>query len=158
MGGTRKIRQQGPDNFFNHQRTSKTAVRTLPEKQLNQGDPYQYFLGKLKPLVIFHGVGEGSGPPPPLPSRSTNLTQQKQPPGLSLFCKQVKKRSSTHDKRFHRECEGRIDKSVPRIAVWHHEACRVMTNGDHEGRIFLSYPHTNNGFFFLLTNASIYLF
>ena len=28
------------------------------------------------------------------------------------------------------ECEGRIEKSVPRIAVWHHEACRVMTIGD----------------------------
>ena len=40
-----------------------------------------------------------------------------------------------------------IEKSVPRIAVWHHEACRVMTNGDPEGWIFLSYPHTNNGSF-----------
>ena len=56
------------------------------------------------------------------------------------------------------ECEGRVEKSVPRIAVWHHEACRVMTNGDPEGRIFLSYPHTNNGFFFLLTTVFIYLF
>ena len=27
----------------------------------------------------------------------------------------------------------------------------MMTNGDPEGRIFLSYPQTNNGFFFLLT-------
>ena len=26
----------------------------------------------------------------------------------------------------------------------------MMTNGDAEGRLFLSYPHTNNGFFFLL--------
>ena len=33
-----------------------------------------------------------------------------------------------------------------------------MTNGDPEGRIFLSYPHTNNGFFFLLTTVFIYLF
>ena len=33
-------------------------------------------------------------------------------------------------------CDGRIKKSVPRIAVWHHEACQVMTNGDSEGRIF----------------------
>ena len=49
------------------------------------------------------------------------------------------------------ECEGRIEKSIPRIAVWHHEACRVMTNGDPEGRIFLSYSHTKNGLFFLLT-------
>ena len=53
--------------------------------------------------------------------------------------------------RIYQECEGRIEKSVPRIANWHYEACRVMTNGDPEGQIFLSYPHTNNGFFFLLT-------
>ena len=33
-----------------------------------------------------------------------------------------------------------------------------MTNGDPEGRIFLSYTHTNNGFFFLLTTVFIYLF
>ena len=50
--------------------------------------------------------------------------------------------------RIYHECEGRIEKSVPRIAVWHHEACRVMTNVDPEGRIFLYHPHTNNGLFF----------
>ena len=55
------------------------------------------------------------------------------------------------------ECEGRIEKSIPRITVWHHEACQVMTNGDPEGQIFLSYHHTNNGFFFLLTTVFIYL-
>ena len=49
--------------------------------------------------------------------------------------------------RIYHKCEGRIEKSVPRIAVWHHEACRGMTNYDLEGRIFLSYLHTNNGFF-----------
>ena len=52
-------------------------------------------------------------------------------------------------------CEGGIDKSDPRITDWHHEACRVMADGDHEGRIFLSLPHTNNGFFFLLTTHFI---
>ena len=46
-------------------------------------------------------------------------------------------------------CEGEREKSVPRITDWHHEACRVMTNGDREGQIFLSHPHTNNGFLFL---------
>ena len=58
---------------------------------------------------------------------------------------------STHDKilRIYHECEGRIEKSVPRITVWHYEACRVMTNGDPEGRIFLSYPRTHDRFFFL---------
>ena len=51
--------------------------------------------------------------------------------------------------RIHHECEGSIEISVPRIAIWHHEACRVMTNGDPEGWIFLSYSHPKNGFFFL---------
>ena len=58
--------------------------------------------------------------------------------------------------RIYHECEGRVEKSVPRIAVWHHEACRVMTNGDTEGQIFLSYLHTNNGFFFLLTTVFLF--
>ena len=53
----------------------------------------------------------------------------------------------SHTIRIYHECEGRIEKSVTRITIWHHEAYRVMTNGDPEGRIFLSYPHTNNGFF-----------
>ena len=53
--------------------------------------------------------------------------------------------------RIYDECEVGIEKSVPRIIDWQHEACRVMTNGDPEGRIVLSHPHTNNVFFFLLT-------
>ena len=40
--------------------------------------------------------------------------------------------------RSHHECEGEIEKSVPRFTNWHHEACRVMTNGDRKGRFF--YP------------------
>ena len=32
-----------------------------------------------------------------------------------------------------------------------HEACRVMSNGDYEGRTFLSHPPTNYGLFYLLT-------
>ena len=60
--------------------------------------------------------------------------------------------------RIYHECEGRIEKSLPRIVIWHHKACRVKTNGDPEGRIFLSYPHMNNGLFFLLTIVFIYLF
>ena len=50
----------------------------------------------------------------------------------------------------HHECEGGIEKSVPRITNWHQEACLVMTKGDHKGLLFLSHPHKNNGFFFLL--------
>ena len=57
----------------------------------------------------------------------------------------------TYTIRIYHECEGGIEKSVPRITVWHHEASRVMTNGVPEGRIVLSYPHTNDGVFFLLT-------
>ena len=58
--------------------------------------------------------------------------------------------------RIYHECGGRVEKSVQRIAVWHHKACLVMTNGDPEGRIFLTYPYTNNGFYFLLTTVFIY--
>ena len=43
-----------------------------------------------------------------------------------------------------------------RITVWHHEACRVMTNGDSKGQIFISHPQMNNGFFFLLTIITIF--
>ena len=57
--------------------------------------------------------------------------------------------------RIYEECEGRIEKSVPRIAIWHHEACRVMTNGDCEGQIFLFHPHMNNG---LLLSACVLRF
>ena len=60
--------------------------------------------------------------------------------------------------RIYTECEGRIEKSVTRMVVWHHEACRVMTNSDPQGQNFLSYPHTNTGLFFLLTTVFIYLF
>ena len=38
----------------------------------------------------------------------------------------------------HHKCEGGIEKSVPRITDWHHEACRVMTNIDREGLFFYS--------------------
>ena len=55
------------------------------------------------------------------------------------------------------ESEGRIEKSVPMIAVRHQETCRVMINGDPEGCFFLSYPHRKNGLFFLLTSVFIYL-
>ena len=56
------------------------------------------------------------------------------------------------------ECEGGIEKFVPRITDWHHKAWRGMKIGDHEGQIFLFHPHTNNGFFFLLsTKYCIYI-
>ena len=44
--------------------------------------------------------------------------------------------------RIHHECEGGIEKPVPRIIVWHHKTCRVMTNGDPEGHIFfIAFSH-----------------
>ena len=63
---------------------------------------------------------------------------------------QVIQKDNFKNIRIHHECEGGWDrkKNVPRINVWHHEACRVMTNGVSEGQIFLSKHHTNNGFFF----------
>ena len=60
--------------------------------------------------------------------------------------------------RIHHECEDGIEKSIPRITDRHNEACRVVTNGNHKGRFFLSHPHTNDGLFFLLTkNTSFYI-
>ena len=53
---------------------------------------------------------------------------------------------------------GGIEKSIPRITDWHHKAYRVMTNGDREGQIFLSHPHTNNGFSFLLSTKYLILY
>ena len=65
-------------------------------------------------------------------------------------CYQGLYRQVLYNIRIYHECEGGIEKSFLRITVWHHEACRVMTNGNPEGRIFtcISHPHTNNGFFF----------
>ena len=34
----------------------------------------------------------------------------------------------------------------------------MVTNVDLEGLIFLSHPHTNNGFFFLLTTKYLFFF
>ena len=56
------------------------------------------------------------------------------------------------------KCESLIEKSVTRITDWHHLACRVMTNSDHEGQIFLSHLHTNNVLFFLLITKYLILY
>ena len=45
------------------------------------------------------------------------------------------KRHSPSILYIYHECEGGIE-FVPRTTDWHHEACRMMANGDHEGRIF----------------------
>ena len=56
--------------------------------------------------------------------------------------------------RIYHNCEGRVEKSVTRIAVWHHEACRVMTNSDPEGRIF----HTLTRITFFFSCSPLLLF
>ena len=73
------------------------------------------------------------------------ISQKKKKPTSFVQCTKLEIIS------IHHECQGGIEKSVPRITDWHHEAYRVMTIGDRERRIFLSHAHTNNGFFFLLT-------
>ena len=45
---------------------------------------------------------------------------------------------------YYHECADGIENSVRTITDWHHEACRVTTNGNREILIFLSHPHTNN--------------
>ena len=62
----------------------------------------------------------------------------------------------TYNIRIYNECEGRIEKFIQRITVWHHEACRVMTKGDPKGRIILSYPHTH--YINFLANHSFFYF
>ena len=49
------------------------------------------------------------------------------------------------------ECEVLIEKSVPRVTVWHHEALPGDAKLWPEGQICLSVPHTHDSFFFLHT-------
>ena len=57
--------------------------------------------------------------------------------------------------RIYRECKDEREKIIPiftvSVFVITRLADRVMAYGDPEERIFLSHPHSNNGFFFLLT-------
>ena len=46
--------------------------------------------------------------------------------------------------RNHHECESRTEKIIRRITVLQQGACQVMTNGDPEGRIFLSILMSKN--------------
>ena len=61
--------------------------------------------------------------------------------------------------RIYHECEGRIEKSVPRIAVWHHEACRVMTNGiPRDGFFYPTLTRIMDSFSYSPLFLCIYLF
>ena len=58
----------------------------------------------------------------------------------------------------HHECEDGIEKSVPRITDWHHEACLVMTIGDPRDRFF--YPISTwilDSFFCASLNTPFYI-
>ena len=59
--------------------------------------------------------------------------------------------------RIYHEYEGRIEKSILRIIVFNHEACRVKPNVDSEGWKFLSYPQANDGIIFLAHQFSFIL-
>ena len=60
--------------------------------------------------------------------------------------------------RIYHENDNWIEKSVLRITDWHHKACQMMANGDRQGQIFLSHPHMNHGFFFLLSLNTAFLY
>ena len=60
--------------------------------------------------------------------------------------------------RIYHECGCRTERSVPRIAVWHHEACRVMTKGDLEDRFFYHTLTQLMDCFSLLTTVFILFF
>ena len=56
--------------------------------------------------------------------------------------------------KIYHECEGGIEKYILRITFDHLLASRCLLSDDKrdcEGQIFRPHPHTNNGFFFLLT-------
>ena len=44
--------------------------------------------------------------------------------------------------RIYQECDGGIERSMPRITVWHHEACQVVIIGYPSGRFF-SFPSSH---------------
>ena len=58
------------------------------------------------------------------------LEQQRRDSRHAFMCKIIFNLAAKHvlqqTIRIYHECEGRIENSVPRIAVWHHEACRVI--------------------------------
>ena len=42
--------------------------------------------------------------------------------------------------RTRHNCDGEIEKSVPRITVWHHKGCGMTTNIDPKGQIVYHIP------------------
>ena len=64
---------------------------------------------------------------------------------FSYFCRQCMTISIFHG------CIVWIDKSVTRVTVRHHKACRMIPNSDPEWQIFLTTPYTHERYFFLHT-------
>ena len=56
------------------------------------------------------------------------------------------------------KCKDGIQTSILRFIAWHHEAYRVMTNGDREGQIFLSHSHSPDRCFCSLFNIAYFIF
>ena len=91
------------------------------------------------------------------PSSSNGRSRRE---GAGHLCRQVLHRSSGYqhrrleDIRIYHESEGMLEKSVTRITDWHNEACRVMSKGDRERRIFLS-EHTQIMNYFSFSSLSL---
>ena len=59
--------------------------------------------------------------------------------------------------RIYHECAGGIEKYVPRITVWHHEACRVTTNGDPEGLNLFSISSSHEYWILFLAHHRLFI-
>ena len=53
---------------------------------------------------------------------------------------------------------GCLENYVLRIIVWHQVACRMMTNSDHEGQIFLSHSHHSIPLLFLAHHSILHYY
>ena len=60
--------------------------------------------------------------------------------------------------RIYHECEGRIEKSVPRDQRLSSFGKPRDAKRRSSGGIFLSYPHTNNGFFFSCSPLFLFIY
>ena len=58
--------------------------------------------------------------------------------------------------RIYNGSEGGIENSVPRITLWHYEACSMMTNGDPEGWIIRIYDECEDGIEKLIPTITIW--
>ena len=59
--------------------------------------------------------------------------------------------------RIYHECEGQLEKSVPSITDWHHEACRVMTVIARDGFFYPIFTRIMDSFSCSPLNTSFYI-